>query len=261
MESEKQKNDRVLTLIDQKIIEKQIDEQNETNTLFSKLENLQLTPSSILDEKINQLKEKKKNEALQEHGQNNSSEFIATPQIDKSIEVVKEEKQEQQEIKLETISNSDQQSKNFEEKVINEKNIDENINNQSEKQNKTIENIEEKQKNEYRKYILLAFVAIVFVLTFSWVVYNTVKIKEITQQISTTTETTKEKNVNIKRLISELNKLNSNEEIKDQATAMDPLTESVSSAEEYDLNTDEIYQGETNLYDKISNFFQKLFGG
>ena len=252
-EFESKEESRVLTLIDKKISEKSPENKKEenkvNNELLSKLENLEIK-NSYINERIEQIKAKKSENLEKETENQIKNEKDKTILFEKKEEIT--DKQENVKINNSPISEF---KENTELKNENKENI------QLKNETKEIENKKNKENKGYRRYIVLSAICLIFVLTLSWFVYNTVKINQYKANLQTIETQTNAKSFNIKKLISELNKLNTNEELKDQATAMSPLTEKIENPTDYELTTNDVYKGETNFYDKICRFFSKLFGG
>ena len=155
---------------------------------------------------------------------------------------------------------SQKQSKDFE-KFVTEQN-----NYQPEKETVLVEKVKEKPTFKLRgkAKVWLVSIITIFVMLGGLAIYNGVTIHNMNKQITETTTSINNYNSEIKKVVKSIDNLTDEDNVMDAANELglsEVTEENKVTIELEQKNQVKDYQRKTNFFDRICNFFRRLFGG
>ncbi|MBO7508590.1 MAG: hypothetical protein J6T39_02995, partial [Clostridia bacterium] len=135
-----------------------------------------------------------------------------------------------------------------------------------EKETFVIERKKEKQKFEFKPKAKawLVSIIIIFAMLGGLAIYNAVNISNLNSQINQTTTSINNVNNDIKQVVKNIDELTDEDNVLQKAEELglqEVAEENKVTIELIEKNEIEEYQSQTNFFDRICDFFRRLFGG
>lgn len=189
---------------------------------------------------------KKETEAFVNYNYNNLNKVYKKYDVVKTYVPKKQEKQKQ--------------NKDFEKFVTEQSTYT------TEKETFVVERKQEKQKFELKPKARawLVSIIIIFAMLGGLAIYNAVNISNLNNQINQTTTSISNINNDIKQVVKNIDELTNEDNVLDKANELglsEVAEENKVTIELNEKNEIVEYQSQTNFFDRICDFFRRLFGG